>query len=309
MGGMKPVPVPAPSPVSKVPRPYGLRCLFIGTNAAELEWVVSKYHRHNLLAELSWRNKALGAKAWDSSSKLISSGKCRKKNLTPGADYEFRVRAVEDLPGGLVGLRSDWSDSISIVLMPDKTTDACNSGEKLKRQNSYFSNKANLPDVAEEDINDNSLSRESIPMKATETKPPMEKLGSTNKLRRKSSFVSSISSMSGEEELLNSVDAHSHNSDSKFHRFDRLNPSKLDNSSKRPDSQSSVQSKRSVIETTDNTLHEMTKVKVEHDRARRVQQPKPNPIIDKVAWNFKGGRQSDGKASNLPDIKDDFEVE
>lgn len=72
MGGMKPI--PNPTPVTRVPRPYGLRCVFIGTTAAELEWVTSKYHRNNLLVELSWRNKVLGAKAWESANKLISSG-------------------------------------------------------------------------------------------------------------------------------------------------------------------------------------------------------------------------------------------
>ena len=106
-----------------VPRPYGLRCIFIGTSAAELEWVTSKYHRYKLLAELSWRNKDNGAKAvWESASKLIGSGRCRKKNLSAGAVYEFRVRAVEELSGGLLGARSDWSDAITVTLMPDKAT-------------------------------------------------------------------------------------------------------------------------------------------------------------------------------------------
>lgn len=112
---------------SRVPRPYGLRCLFVGANAAELEWVTSKYHRNTLLAELSWRIKEADLNSsfrqpWESASKLISSGKCRKKNLQSGAIYEFRVRAVEELSGGLLGYRSDWSDSIVVTLLPDKTT-------------------------------------------------------------------------------------------------------------------------------------------------------------------------------------------
>lgn len=65
---------------------------------------------------------------WESASKLISSGKCRKKNLVPGGTYEFRVRAVEELAGGLLGYRSDWSDTITITLMPDKTTHTSNTG-------------------------------------------------------------------------------------------------------------------------------------------------------------------------------------
>lgn len=112
---------------NRVPKPYGLRCLFVGANAAELEWVTSKYHRNTLLAELSWRIKEADMNSsfrqpWESASKLISSGKCRKKNLVPGAVYEFRVRAVEELSGGLLGYRSDWSDSIVVTLLPDKTT-------------------------------------------------------------------------------------------------------------------------------------------------------------------------------------------
>jgi curved DNA-binding protein CbpA len=118
---------------SRVPRPYGLRCLFVGTNAAELEWVTSKYHRNSLLAELSWRIKEGDMNAswrgtWESASKLISSGKCRKKNLVPGAIYEFRVRAVEELAGGLLGYRSDWSDTITVTLLPDKTTHSHGQG-------------------------------------------------------------------------------------------------------------------------------------------------------------------------------------
>jgi curved DNA-binding protein CbpA len=345
MGGMKPAPVPAPSP-AKVPRPYGLRCLFLGTNAAELEWVVSKYHRHSLLAELSWRNKALGAKAWESSSKLISSGKCRKKNLAAGAEYEFRVRAVEDLPGGLVGLRSDWSDSISIVLMADKTTDSSVStassnsttmgGEKqLKRQNSYFGNKSNLPNVAEEeDSKDNTTlpnlnPSQPISMKAA-VKPAIEKAAMTNtntntmKLRRKSSFVSSTNSLgsglrvSEEEELLSSVDSSSSSSFTsdakKFHRFDRFRPPSCKGAAaddKRPDSQSGARCQRAGLETTDtSTLHEMTKK--EQDGPSKVgRRVKPSPANDKIAWNLKVDcRYSDGKASNLLDMKDDgFEEE
>ena len=382
MGGMKPAPVPAPSPApSKVPRPYGLRCIFIGTNAAELEWVVSKYHRHSLLAELSWRNKAQGAKAWESSSKLISSGKCRKKNLAAGAEYEFRVRAVEDLPGGLVGLRSDWSDSISIMLMPDKTTDSSSNSnsnmmggggieKQLKRQNSYFGNhKSNLPNVVEEeDSNSNSNDHPNLPnlptnpsqpisMKAP-VKPVIDKaaaaVNNTNmntiKLRRKSSFVSSTNSSFGlgcgvsydkqqqeeEEELLNSMDSSSSScSDAKkkqqqqqFHRFDRfpLPPSsgKATAADKRPDSQSGARSQRAGLETADDSpLHEMTKkVRVvrgggggggESDDSskvkRRVQPPKLSSAADKFAWNLKGHSNSDGKASNVSDMKGDFEVE
>lgn len=129
----------AKSNASRVPRPYGLRCLFVGSNVAELEWVTSKYHRNALLVELSWRVKDKDTdlnssfrQPWESASKLISSGKCRKKNLVSGANYEFRVRAVEELSGGLLGYRSDWSDSILIVLLPDKTTNSSNNGSNAQ---------------------------------------------------------------------------------------------------------------------------------------------------------------------------------
>mmetsp|Transcript_63146 Transcript_63146/g.124343 ORF Transcript_63146/g.124343 Transcript_63146/m.124343 type:complete len:1156 (+) Transcript_63146:60-3527(+) len=129
----------AKSNASRVPRPYGLRCLFVGTNAAELEWVTSKYHRNSLLAELSWRIKENDPNAswrgtWESASKLISSGKCRKKNLVAGSIYEFRVRAVEELAGGLLGYRSDWSDTVVVTLLPDKTTYSSNNGASSAAQ-------------------------------------------------------------------------------------------------------------------------------------------------------------------------------
>jgi len=145
---------------SRVPKPYGLRCLFIGTNAAELEWVTSKYHRNTLLAELSWRVKEttlpdVNLLSWESATKLIGSGKCRKKNLIPGAVYEFRVRAVEELSGGLLGYRSDWSDTITITLMADKTTNSHGLGRQASYRQDSFNNKTSTHDHGGNKVNEN----------------------------------------------------------------------------------------------------------------------------------------------------------
>ena len=94
-----------PNVFVRVPVPFGFKCLSIGVDAVELEWKTSSSHMHSLSVELSWKNRAMGLRVWESSSKLINCGRCRKKNLVPGAAYEFRytffiyikVFGIEDL--------------------------------------------------------------------------------------------------------------------------------------------------------------------------------------------------------------------
>lgn len=68
--------------------------------------------------ELSWRDRGVNvhSQVWESSKKLISANQCRKKNLQTGSTYDFRVRAVEELAGGMLGGRSDWSEVLNVTL-------------------------------------------------------------------------------------------------------------------------------------------------------------------------------------------------
>lgn len=110
------------TPKKRVPRPYGLNCLSLGEKQVELEWRTSDIYKNPLLVELSWKNCSTGVdikdNSWQSANKLISGGQCRKKNLEPGGTYEFRLRAVEDLGGGMLGYRSEWCEPLSLTLLP-----------------------------------------------------------------------------------------------------------------------------------------------------------------------------------------------
>ena len=75
----------------KVPVPFGFKCVSVGATVVELEWQTSSNHPHNLAVELNWKNRAIDLRVWESASKLINGGKCRKKNLVAGSVYEFRL--------------------------------------------------------------------------------------------------------------------------------------------------------------------------------------------------------------------------
>jgi hypothetical protein len=85
----------------------------------ELEWKTSSLHNTPLAVELSWKDHSKTVKIWESSSKLIRSGVCRKKNLNPVTTYEFRIRAIEDLAGGKLGNKSEWTESLVVLLPPE----------------------------------------------------------------------------------------------------------------------------------------------------------------------------------------------
>ena len=100
-----------------VPKPFAFKCNSVTSTVVELEWKTSVLHHCNLGVELSWKEKK--STIWEVSEKMIRSGCCRKKNLNAGSVYEFRVRAVEDLPS-MSGNKSDWSDTITVALLtPD----------------------------------------------------------------------------------------------------------------------------------------------------------------------------------------------
>jgi hypothetical protein len=96
--------------VNTVARPFSLKCTSIGATMVDLDWRISLYETRPVLIELNWRNVAMmggvsssSSSSWESAKKLISGTSCRKKNLEVGAVYEFRVRAIQDLPGGMLG--------------------------------------------------------------------------------------------------------------------------------------------------------------------------------------------------------------
>jgi hypothetical protein len=108
------------------PRPAGFKCTSIGSTIVELEWLKTAMPLYNgrvvtSQVELSWRStKAtrFGGADWEKSSKLVSVNMLRKKNLIAGETYEFKIRNVSELPGGLLGDRSEWSESLVLTLKP-----------------------------------------------------------------------------------------------------------------------------------------------------------------------------------------------
>lgn len=108
------------------PRPTGFKCTSIGSTVVELEWLKTTMPLFNgrvvtSQVELSWRStKAtrFGGADWEKASKLISVNILRKKNLIPGETYEFKIRNVSELPGGMLGDRSEWSESLVLTLAP-----------------------------------------------------------------------------------------------------------------------------------------------------------------------------------------------
>jgi curved DNA-binding protein CbpA len=113
-----------------VPRPFAFKTNSVASTVVELEWKTSVLHHCNLGVELSWKEQK--STIWEVSEKMIRSGCCRKKNLVAGGIYEFRVRAVEDLPGNVPGNKSEWSDVIIVTLTPPTDNAAPNKGNNSK---------------------------------------------------------------------------------------------------------------------------------------------------------------------------------
>ena len=86
--------------------PGDFSCAAVSDSAVELEWKKSVVSSVPVLIQLSWRKQG-ALTQWQSATRLISGQKCRKNNLdlgsVGGSLYEFRVRAIEDLPGGMLG--------------------------------------------------------------------------------------------------------------------------------------------------------------------------------------------------------------
>jgi curved DNA-binding protein CbpA len=131
------------SPMSLVPRPFAFRLVSKTSSMVELEWKTSSLHNCPLAVELSWKDHSKSTKSWEMSSKVIHSGCCRKKNLTPLTTYEFRVRCVEEYSNGKFGNKSDWTEPV-VVLMPasDLEREKVKEKEKEKEREKTATNAA-----------------------------------------------------------------------------------------------------------------------------------------------------------------------
>ena len=89
-----------------VPLPVDLKAVNVTYSSVELEWKISDQFATPILIQLSWRKQIVNA-SWERATQLINGLKCKKNNLelSPdlGCTYEFRIRAIEDLPGGMLG--------------------------------------------------------------------------------------------------------------------------------------------------------------------------------------------------------------
>jgi hypothetical protein len=113
--------------VNSVPVPTDLKCTSMGSTVAEIEWnipppiklVGNSNPMSQVLSystQLSWRNRNDGAQGWETAKTLIKGHICRKKNLMAGACYDFRVRLVEELPGGMLGIHNILLDRFSQLI-------------------------------------------------------------------------------------------------------------------------------------------------------------------------------------------------
>ena len=103
---------------SSVHVPIDFKFITVTDSAVELEWKISTLTTISVLIELSWRKQVLNT-SWQSDIRLINGIKCKKNNLelssSAGCTYEFRLRAIENLPGGILGMYFNFS-SLSLYL-------------------------------------------------------------------------------------------------------------------------------------------------------------------------------------------------
>lgn len=115
-------------PPQSIPKPENLHVIVIDNSTVEVSWI-NKSDYPNSQFELNWRNRGnstvCGTFAWESSQKLVSGSKVRKKNLVAGVAYEFRLRCViqlQDVASSScdnLHLRSDWTHIYSIMMPLD----------------------------------------------------------------------------------------------------------------------------------------------------------------------------------------------
>lgn len=120
--------IPIPSYTYKA---TNLRKTAMTADSIDLEWTMpvlpASQADVTVLSELSWRKVDLTAAhfpPWESSGKLITGCKCRKKNLVKGIQYDFRVRTAiptsatynthtSSAPNMFT--KSEWSDIYSVT--------------------------------------------------------------------------------------------------------------------------------------------------------------------------------------------------
>ena len=176
------------------PKPLGLKCNLVkemdkasnpdaGTGAtdeyfkeASLQWIVPP----GTAVELNWRYTVMAgagpkySTGWESAKKLIAGGRCVKKNLLEGCAYEFRVRSVNQLDGGVMGERSEWSAPLVLNLnkrqpLPTKAKEEPSKNSKPKTTSSTSSSSSSSSSKAKTKANAEESSRQqsSIPKPTT----------------------------------------------------------------------------------------------------------------------------------------------
>jgi len=93
-------------------KPLGLRFTHRDDTTITLVWdnsEVVKGDNSNVAYELQWRVRSKSLTEWKTSPTLIVSQSCRKKNLTVGTTYEFRVRAASAFGW------SGYSEGVSVM--------------------------------------------------------------------------------------------------------------------------------------------------------------------------------------------------
>ena len=151
------VPKPDPRMSASMPKPYALNVVAVGSTMCEVDWKV-KSDRFTVSRcfqyEFQWRLLSLGGSLgirgmamenWQQATKLISQQQVRKKNLKPGGHYEFRVRSVEEMPGGTLGDRSMWSDSLKVMLNSEDFKPQTKPEVAKPEQNKYTTQGQGVP--------------------------------------------------------------------------------------------------------------------------------------------------------------------
>eukprot|EP00602_Paraphysomonas_sp_CaronLab_P013084 CAMPEP_0185040562 /NCGR_PEP_ID=MMETSP1103-20130426/38782_1 /TAXON_ID=36769 /ORGANISM="Paraphysomonas bandaiensis, Strain Caron Lab Isolate" /LENGTH=806 /DNA_ID=CAMNT_0027579923 /DNA_START=84 /DNA_END=2501 /DNA_ORIENTATION=+ len=104
----------------KASHPSGLKACATDSTTAELTWNPSTAPTTtHLWCELSWREAQRGGRGrgqWEVSGAHIEGCKVRKKNLSPGVRYHFRVRYAGTDPNTHSAGRGPWSGAAAVTM-------------------------------------------------------------------------------------------------------------------------------------------------------------------------------------------------
>jgi curved DNA-binding protein CbpA len=128
---------PKPVGIPLIPGPCNVQLQAIDATVVEISWQKpislassSAVCDLSYAIELSWRlcSSSTDTTSWESSNKLVTGDRCRKRNLQSGSRYEFRIRAVMELAYDKSGadrgaihnprlMKSEWTPA-KAILMP-----------------------------------------------------------------------------------------------------------------------------------------------------------------------------------------------